>query len=212
MTITVPGIRERKKAATRRELAKAALRLVVERGLANVTVEEIAAEVDVSPRTFRNYFSSKEQAVVSPMADNAWVMLSVFCARPDDEDVWAALRSACIQAVTDAGEPTQDLLDISVVVKSTPSLLAHHFAIMSAIDQGIAAEVARRTGYPADGTLYPVLLAAAVGAALRSSLTCWLAEGGQRPLVEILDDAFTQLQAGLPVPLSGRSPAHVSMT
>jgi len=44
----------------------AALRLAVERGLENVTVEDITAEAGVSLRTFGNYFSSKYEAICAP--------------------------------------------------------------------------------------------------------------------------------------------------
>ena len=49
----------------------AALRLAVERGLENVTVEDITAEAGVSLRTFGNYFSSKYEAICAIGTDRA---------------------------------------------------------------------------------------------------------------------------------------------
>ena len=58
------GLRERKKLATRQALHEAALRLVAEHGLASVSIDDIAERADVSPRTFFNYFASKDDAVL----------------------------------------------------------------------------------------------------------------------------------------------------
>src|SRR5258708_36515961 len=57
------GLRARKKLATREALSRAALRLALERGLENVRVEDIAAAAGGSPRTYNNYFSSREEAI-----------------------------------------------------------------------------------------------------------------------------------------------------
>jgi len=63
MTLTdaaEPGLRERKRLATRRAIQFAVLELVSERGLEGVTVDEVSRRADVSARTFFNYFASKE--------------------------------------------------------------------------------------------------------------------------------------------------------
>lgn len=58
------SLRARKKAQTWSDIHDAAAEAVLERGLHAVTVEEIAASVGISQRTFFNYFPSKDHAVL----------------------------------------------------------------------------------------------------------------------------------------------------
>jgi AcrR family transcriptional regulator len=62
------GMRERKKLATREALSAAALRLALEHGPQNVRVDDIAEAAGVSPRTYNNYFSSREEAIMVALA------------------------------------------------------------------------------------------------------------------------------------------------
>src|SRR5450755_813395 len=89
-----PGLRERKKQQTREALSWAALRLAVERGLANVLVEDIAAEAGVSPRTYNNYFSSKAEAITWRHLDRARRTADLLRARPADEPLWESITNA----------------------------------------------------------------------------------------------------------------------
>jgi AcrR family transcriptional regulator len=61
--MTEVGLRERKKARTRRAIADAAARLFAERGYEQVVVSEVAREAEVSEQTVYNYFQTKEQLV-----------------------------------------------------------------------------------------------------------------------------------------------------
>ncbi|KFF59117.1 hypothetical protein JF66_13760 [Cryobacterium sp. MLB-32] len=58
------GLRERKRRATHRAIQMAVLGLAKERGIEKVTVEDISRVANVSPRTFFNYFASKDAAFV----------------------------------------------------------------------------------------------------------------------------------------------------
>jgi hypothetical protein len=85
--------------ATRTALADSALRLSVERGIESVTVEQIAVDAGVSLRTFFNYFSSKEEAIVAGDLATAGQLVTAFSRRPASEPVLEALRQAVLDIV-----------------------------------------------------------------------------------------------------------------
>jgi AcrR family transcriptional regulator len=62
------GLRARKRRETRGRLEEAALFFVGRDGLDQATIEQICERADVSPRTFFNYFDSKEDALLGMQA------------------------------------------------------------------------------------------------------------------------------------------------
>ena len=65
------GLSERKRMRTRSQLVGAAIELSRKHGFVNATIDQIAAAVDVSPRTFSRYFATKEAAILSVIRDMA---------------------------------------------------------------------------------------------------------------------------------------------
>ncbi|NNG39710.1 TetR family transcriptional regulator [Flexivirga sp. ID2601S] len=92
-----PGLRERKKAQTRRALREAAFRLFDKQGYSNTTTEQIAAAADVSPSTFFRYFPSKAELVVADDLDP--LIVEAFRKQPEQLPVLRALRAAIEQVI-----------------------------------------------------------------------------------------------------------------
>ncbi len=218
----VVGRRERKKQATRAALSEAAVRLSLEHGVENVTVEQIADEADVSLRTFFNYFSGKEEAVVAGDSARGEVLVERFRARPETESVLTALRVAVLAHVDDL--TTEGQMGALRMMRRSPSLLPHQLAAYAAGERALALAVAERIGEPVAEPsdepddedrsgddrpvgLYPALVAATVMAGVRVAMQRWTDRGsGDRAgLHEIVGEVFDGLGRGLDVaPPPGR--------
>ncbi len=194
------GLRERKKVATRLAIHEAALRLVSDRGLDSVSVDDIAERADVSPRTFFNYFPSKDDAVLGLDPDVAVHQADAFRERPADESPVQALRSvARAQAADMAADPELWPLRLTVI-DTHPALLARLAASFGEGERVLADAIAERTGSRAGVDPYPTLLAAVAGAAMRTSLHRWLTSDFTAALPDLVDEAWDLLAAGLPAP------------
>ena len=194
------GLRERKKLATRRALHEAALRLVAERGLEHVSVDDIAERADVSPRTFFNYFSSKDDAVLGLDPEASAHQAAAFLARPADETPVQALRAVARSQAAEMATDTELWPLRLKVIDSTPALLARLAAAFGEGERVLAAAIAERVDSRPGVDAYPTLLAGVAGVAMRTALHRWLSSDFTAALPDLLDEAWDLLAAGLPVP------------
>jgi len=159
------SLRERKKLATRRLLRRAALELVAERGLANVTVEDIAEAAQVSPRTFFNYFPSKEAVLFGGDPERAAELREGVAHAAPGRSALDALRVVLTQdseAMADelrslGGDPA-DWLRRMKVARTDPHVRAAHAAQMAMIERAIAEGLAARLGADLETDPYPGVL------------------------------------------------------
>ncbi|MFI6596841.1 TetR/AcrR family transcriptional regulator [Nonomuraea sp. NPDC050536] len=85
------GLRERKKQRTRRALVEAALRLFEEKGFEDTTLAEIAAEAEVSTRTFFSYFAGKDDVLFYDVDSRLERTLDLIAHREPGESLAALL-------------------------------------------------------------------------------------------------------------------------
>jgi AcrR family transcriptional regulator len=95
------GLRELKKARTRRLIADVAARLFAERGYEHVTVSDVARAAEVSEQTIYNYFPNKEQLVTDRDQQVQDELVGLIRARTPDVSPAAAIRE-CVLASVDA--------------------------------------------------------------------------------------------------------------
>lgn len=168
-----PGLRERKKAATRQALHEAALRLAVRDGLEKVTVEAIADAANVSRRTFSNYFSGKEEAIYHGDATRLQRILELVREQPGGQTPWAVLSHAA-DTFTDELRSKENLAWLAQrrKLRRHPGLVAQQIVAYGTVERDLAAALAQRmTGD--NVSLKSRLLAATFLTAIRVAIQHW---------------------------------------
>lgn len=181
--------RQRKARQTREALADAAIELILEHGLAAVTVEAVAERADVTRRTFSRHFSSKEAAALDFTRADGDRINAALRTRPADEPPLAAYRAAVREWLTDPQTPglhrrsrTRALL---ALVDTEPALFAAYERVrVDAQDESVRI-VADRLGTDPARDQRPAVVVGAAAGVLTAALRSW-ARGG---LYEGTDDA-----------------------
>jgi AcrR family transcriptional regulator len=192
-----PGLRERRKALTAAELEAAAFRLFAERGFDNVTVDDIAAEADVSRRTFFRYFASKEDVLLADHFVQLARLREAMAERPQDEPIVTALRNALLSLTGDFEERKEMIIIRGRIMRDTPSLQARSLVHQRLWEEAMQEMVADRLGVDPVKDLRPGVVSAATLAAMRVAFTNWLTAGCDGDLIELITEALDLLDGGL---------------
>jgi AcrR family transcriptional regulator len=210
------GLRERKRLATRRAIQLAAVELASERGFDRVTIDEISHAANVSPRTFFNYFPSKESAIIGELPelpDEARIERFVSAGPEHILDGISDLLIAAIDtgelagdadAASDTARTVQELHKLRrALLKDNPELFAQRMASMHQFEDALSTIVQRRLAHDDPALLEDPetlhqrarLVTYVSFAGMRHAWSCWADHGGVEPLADRLRSSFAELQA-----------------
>ena len=168
------GLRERRRRQTKVDIHDAAVRLVKERGVEKVTVEDISAEAGVSPRTFFNYFPNKESSIVyAPLEIPDDLATEFVAAGPAPNSVLLAELISLAAANLASNPPRrEEMADMLAIAQGSGAVLSAVLSQLEQFHRRLAELVAKRNGGDADDEV-PTLIAALAVATVRTGTERW---------------------------------------
>jgi AcrR family transcriptional regulator len=168
-----------------------------ERGFDAVTVDDIAAEADVSRRTFFRYFASKEDVLLADHFVQLARLREAMAARPADEPIVTALRNALLSLTGDFEDRKEKIILRARLMRDTPSLQARSLVHQRLWEDAMQQMVAERLGVDPVADLRPGVVSAATLAAMRVAFQNWLAAECEGDLIKLTTQALDLLDGGL---------------
>ncbi len=181
------GLRARKKQLTRDAIEQAALRLYDQRGFDQTSIDDIARDAVVSPRTVRRYFDSKEEIVFARPQEVLGQTEDLLRARPDDEALLASLQAVTTQLAAGFQDTQQWAIRLRLT-DTVPAIAAFYLRTLFTIEDDLRRFIGTRLARsPGPDTPTARLVAATTVAVFRVSVEMWLENDG-RTLSQILPD------------------------
>ncbi|MGO4236660.1 TetR/AcrR family transcriptional regulator [Pseudarthrobacter sp. YAF2] len=188
-----PGLRERKRTATRRAITAAARSMTAEHGLNGYTVEDVCDAADISRRTFFNYFPTKEDAIIGHADDDIPSgIIDEFVAggagSPAGDispTLFRDLIRLSLRLAEDMTASEEDTRQLIGVVRKEPQLILRIIGVTEQREAQFAKDVARREGVAPD---HPVVQMAVVllSTIARKSSMAYFSDGNTRPYRDLL--------------------------
>lgn len=119
------GLRELKKARTRKAISDLATRLFMERGYDDVTVAEIAQQAEVAVTTLFNYFPTKESLLFDEEAQREAELVKAVKSRKKGRPILDALEEHLANSPMFKAGMQEDVQKFKNLIFSTPALMRY---------------------------------------------------------------------------------------
>jgi AcrR family transcriptional regulator len=182
VTSSSMSLAEQRRTATRQRIAKVAAQLVISRGLAGATVDDIADTAEIGRATFFRYFNSKEDAVAEGM-NTHWLdrITTALAAQPAGLSAIEAVAGAFADLGKGFDEIEDQVRELATLTRSSETLDAWTLRIYVRYESAIAELIAPRLSQLVPQDPRPRLIGVLAMAAVRIALDDWLAHGGSLP-------------------------------
>ncbi|WP_415024896.1 TetR/AcrR family transcriptional regulator [Bradyrhizobium sp.] len=187
-----PGLRQRKREATRERLTRAAMALFLERGFEATTIDDISAAADMSRRSFFHYFASKEDVVAAWQEDAATALVAEIVARPASESMLTAAENAIATAVKRI-DPAEAAA-MSRLKRDNPALQARDQLKYEKLERALADGLAQRSGRKSERSKARLVAMIATGA-MRVGGESWIGEGAREKPEAFVKRTFDAIRA-----------------
>ena len=189
--------REQARASVRAKIAQSVFTIFAERGFEETTASEAAEAAGISRASFFRYFSSKEEAVFAVQEAMGEQIAAALGERPDEEDVWTALRRAFDAAVRNYERSPSETLKRVRLARGTPALRAHELERQEQWRLMISEQLAPRLGLE-PGDLRAEAVAGAAMAAFSAAVASWAEQGEKSDLIRLIDESFAAVRQYVP--------------
>jgi TetR/AcrR family transcriptional regulator, regulator of mycofactocin system len=177
-----------------RELEVIALRLFTENGFDETTVEQIAAEAQVSSRTFFRYFTTKADVLWHAFDAEVLALRSALGAIPQSMPVLDGVRQAVVSVNRYTAADVPELRSRINLISTVPTLQASAAVHYDAWERAIIDFAADRLGQ-SPTSLIPLAIGRATLAVCRAAYELWVGRA-DADLTLYLDEAIRALSSG----------------
>lgn len=182
----------------RARISAVALDLILERGLDQVTVDEIARAANVSRRTFFNYFPSKVAACIpyTPPAEPEAVKAFL-----TDRSVptMTAMSRMMWNQVSTARRDTPGFDSFHDIWRREPGIRTQVHSILTRTEKNLARLIALREDLEPDSVEAATVAAASI-AILRVAVERWSTDESGMLLEHLIDESFDAVSAAVTLP------------
>ncbi|WP_231443645.1 TetR/AcrR family transcriptional regulator [Brevibacterium zhoupengii] len=178
-------LRTRRRVEIRQQVGTVALRLFEEKGVSGTTVDDIAAEAGISPRTFFRHFETKEDAVLTGYMDVEDAAAELNLGGTDSAAALMLIQEMYASMLDDLADDESEYLAVQKLIAREPGLQQAAERRLRTSTERLRSRLEENFGQ--QHALIARLLVHVTSATLHAALEEWTYRSGDQPPTNVAD-------------------------